>query len=731
MNDPNVSTGDSPKPRRRLSLSAKILLGLILGVGCGLFFGEYCASLKILGDAFVGLLQMTVLPYITCSLVFNIGRLTPQKAKRVFGIGGLVLLALWVIAVLAIVTAPSVLPQAEIGSFFSADLVETPESFDLVALYIPINPFHSLANAVVPAVVVFSIFLGVALMGVERKQGLMEVLDISCRALIRVNSFVVRLTPIGMFAIAAAAAGTLRWEEIARLEAYLLVYVVVAGALVFWVLPMMVVSTTPITYRELMAESRDAVVTAFATGKTFVVLPQLIEGAGRLLRRMGHDGEEADSEAGLLIPLAYPFPTVGKLLVLLFIPFGAWFVGTSLDLGQLFMLVGTGLLALFGSPVAAIPFLLDLFQLPADLFNLFLLSGVFGARLSDSVGAMHLMVFTVLVGAILGGVFKVHRRRLLIGTVAGMAVLVVVAGAARAYLDVRFGDVDAVDVPASMSLRIPPVPNAVLLETEPNPDPLLPGESRLDRIRRRGLLRVGYHPDELPFSYINESGELVGFDIEIAHRFAFEMGVEIEFVPVNYDLLAEQLEGDCYDIAMAGVVGSYQHLHSMLYADSSVDLTAAVLVPDHRRKHFMSRAAINDLGSIKLGIVGKPRLSRRLTEQLAGVSLVPIESHRDYFDGSRPELAGLVVVAEIGAAWTMRYPNYSVVIPEDMQVGSSLVYPMASDAADLLAYVERWSELAGEDGTTEFFYDYWILGRGLTTDTKRWSVIRDVLHWVE
>ena len=81
----SVTTPEEPGTgAKRSSLSRRIFFGLIAGVACGLFFGEYCAPLKILGDAFVNLLQMTVLPYITASLILNIGRLTPQRARRTF-----------------------------------------------------------------------------------------------------------------------------------------------------------------------------------------------------------------------------------------------------------------------------------------------------------------------------------------------------------------------------------------------------------------------------------------------------------------------------------------------------------------------------------------------------------------------------------------------------------------------------------------------------------------------
>ena len=47
-----------------MSFTGKILAGLSTGVAAGLFFGEIAAPLNIAGDVFIGLLQMTVLPYI-------------------------------------------------------------------------------------------------------------------------------------------------------------------------------------------------------------------------------------------------------------------------------------------------------------------------------------------------------------------------------------------------------------------------------------------------------------------------------------------------------------------------------------------------------------------------------------------------------------------------------------------------------------------------------------------
>ena len=69
------------KRRLRLSLSTMILIGLGLGIACGIFFGEYCGFLSIIGDAFIQLLQMTILPYIIASLILGIGGLSYKQAK--------------------------------------------------------------------------------------------------------------------------------------------------------------------------------------------------------------------------------------------------------------------------------------------------------------------------------------------------------------------------------------------------------------------------------------------------------------------------------------------------------------------------------------------------------------------------------------------------------------------------------------------------------------------------
>jgi Na+/H+-dicarboxylate symporter len=134
--------------------STKILVGLVAGVIVGLFFGEHAGVLKMVADGFVKLLQMSVLPYITLSIITSLGTLGFDQVKTLGLRAGVVLLGLWCLALVFTFLLPLAFPATETASFFSTILVERRRPFNFVDLFIPSNPFYSLANNIVPAALV-------------------------------------------------------------------------------------------------------------------------------------------------------------------------------------------------------------------------------------------------------------------------------------------------------------------------------------------------------------------------------------------------------------------------------------------------------------------------------------------------------------------------------------------------------------------------------------------------
>ena len=191
-----------------MSYSKQILAGVAAGVAVGLFLGDLAGSLKVAADAYLKLLQMTVLPYVVVSIIIGLGSLSLAQAKTLALRGGAVLVLLWALALAVVFVFPLMLPPQQTASFFSTTLLAPREPFDFVGLYIPSNPFNALANNVVPAVVLFSAFLGVSLIAVPDKQPLLDVFAVAEKAMARVMKLVARLMPLGLFFITATAAGT-------------------------------------------------------------------------------------------------------------------------------------------------------------------------------------------------------------------------------------------------------------------------------------------------------------------------------------------------------------------------------------------------------------------------------------------------------------------------------------------------------------------------------------------
>src|SRR5262249_59831429 len=70
------------------------------------------------------------------------------------------------------------------------------------------------------------------------------------------SDLVSKLTPIGVFAVVASAAGTMRLEDLSKLQVYLWTYMAIALVLTLWVLPALIMSCTTLTYRQVRSEER-------------------------------------------------------------------------------------------------------------------------------------------------------------------------------------------------------------------------------------------------------------------------------------------------------------------------------------------------------------------------------------------------------------------------------------------------------------------------------------------
>ena len=712
-----------------MNLSRQILAGLGLGILTGLFFGERAAALQWAADGFVKLLQMMVLPYITVSIVAGLGSLR-RSDLRVLGLRAAVVIAgLWLLALAFAFLIPLTFPSVPSASFFSTSLVERRPAFDFVDLYIPANPFNSLANNIVPAVVLFSLVLGIALVGVPQRERLLEVLQVAREAVAAAARFVTGLTPFGLFAIAANAAGTLSLEELSRLQVFLMAYVSIGLLVGLWVLPGLIAALTPLRARDVLNESRDALLTAFVAGDLFIVLPGLMHASRTLLERLDTRDQDPARLTEVIVPVSFNFPHSAKLVSLSFVLFAGWFADAVVPLKDYPQLALMGLLTFFGSLNVAMPFLLDQFRIPADTFQLFLATGVINSHIGSLVAAVHTLTVALLVACVVTGHLRWRRGALLkyagVTTVLTAAVIVTTHMAAASGVSAEYSKDRVL---TSMHLLQEPVSATVIRQPSPPPPTSLPP---LETIDARKVLRVGYLTDSLPFAFFNGNGDLVGFDIELAHRLAKEMGVALELVPVDRERMAEQLADGYCDLVMSGVALTTNRARTVLFSDSYLDETAAFVVRDEHREEFANWDRIRQRRGLTVAVPDVPYYVTRLREQLPDAVIQIQPTIEVFFERAGTHADALLLPAERGSAWTLINPAYSVVVPGPEPIRVPLAYPIGRRDPAFAAFVNTWLVLKRKDGTIDAAYKHWILGQNATRAAPRWSIIRNVLHWVD
>ncbi|GAW95852.1 MULTISPECIES: cation:dicarboxylate symporter family transporter [Colwellia] len=714
---------------KKISPFQRVIIALILGISTGIFVGEPAEHLEVIGDVYIRLLQMTVLPYVLVSIIGGLGRLDSTMASRIGLRAVKVIIILWLSVMATLLLLPLAYPNWQTAGFFSTSMIAEPEVFNFVKLYIPSNIFASLSETIVPAVVLFSLLMGVALIQVKNKETLLTLTTNIGDSLMKVASYIAKLAPLGIFAISASAAGTLEVEELGRLQVFLWVYITAAALLAFVLLPLIIHWATPFSYREILSTAGEAVITALATGTVLVVLPMIIERSKELLAKHGMDCEETYSTVDVLVPTAYSFPSSGTLLGLGFILFSAWYVGSPLGFDDYISFVIMGALTAFGSMAVAIPFLLDFFDLPADQFQLYLLGSVVTARFATGLAALHGFVVTLLVASAVLKKLKWHRMMQAIGVHLAVTFGVMIAAGfiLKSLIPYQYEGVQTFEAMKSMN-------SSAKIEQYKELTPLGYFEQqqpRLEIIMARKSIRIGYYHASLPYAFRNKDNQMVGFDVELLNQFAKDLEVNLALILIKDKADEAKLLADgSVDITIGGHAITPKRALTVTFTDSYTFRTAGLLVSDARRDEFSDLYNIQAMTNLNLGVGSSKYYQDMVKEYIPNAKLTVVNNVRQFLKGRYKEVDALIYSTEAGSAWAMLYPNFSAVIPKGLRLRAPVAFVLPQGQLDYLQYMNTWLKLKKENGFQQQVYDYWILGQNPKAKKPRWSVMRDVLGWL-
>jgi Na+/H+-dicarboxylate symporter len=198
---------------RKLSLGVKILIFMVLGVVVGIAFGERATALQPVGDLFIRLLMMAVIPLVFFNLLAGITALTDVGALG--RLGGKIITYYMVTTTVALTLGLVVmhLLQPGVGMQLSEQVDETfgevPSVTEVFLGLIPENPFAALASGNVAQVVVFAIFLGVVtlLLPQPSREPLQKVYGILAELFRKLVGVIMYFGPIGIGALTASTVG--------------------------------------------------------------------------------------------------------------------------------------------------------------------------------------------------------------------------------------------------------------------------------------------------------------------------------------------------------------------------------------------------------------------------------------------------------------------------------------------------------------------------------------------
>ena len=342
-------------PRRGLTLTRQIFLGLAIGIVVGAFVDrfhpEWAVYFRPFSQLFLRLIKMIIAPLIFATLVAGIAGAGHFKVVGRMGLRAIIYFEIvttiaLVIGLVAVnITKPGVGVNLPLGQ--GPEMAAQAKTWDQILLHtVPESVIDAMAKGDVLQIVVFSIFFGVAL-GVlgEKGRPVLNWCEAVAETMFKFTNIVMHYAPIGVGAAIAYTVGhgglgvlyNLAWL-VATL--YMALAVLILGVF----LPIALLFKVPI--RKFLKAVKEPAVIAFSTTSSEAALPRAME----VLERLGVPRRIVS----FVLPLGYSFNLDGTTLYLsLAAVFVAQAAGVELTVGQQITMLLT--LMLTSKGVAGVP----------------------------------------------------------------------------------------------------------------------------------------------------------------------------------------------------------------------------------------------------------------------------------------------------------------------------------------------------------------------------------------
>lgn len=134
-------------------------------------------------------------------------------------------------------------------------------------------------------------------------------------------------------------------------------------------------------------------------------------------------------------------------------------------------------------------------------------------------------------------------------------------------------------------------------------------ESDMEYVKDKGILVVGITDFE-PMDYKDENGDWIGFDADMAAAFAESLGVEVEFVEIDWDNKILELDGKTIDCVWNGMTLTDEVTSSMECSNAYCNNAQIVIVPADKADDYQDVDSLSDLTfAVEAGSAGEEEVS--------------------------------------------------------------------------------------------------------------------------
>ncbi|MDF2614259.1 MAG: proton/glutamate symporter [Clostridia bacterium] len=221
------------------NLGSIIIIAMFIGIIAGVMMGENASIFRPVGDLFVQLIKMVVIPLVAVSIIGGAASLGNGKSAGKIGIFTFAYyLGTTVIAVILGLIAGEIFKPGSgislesINAMFSNEYVDKgslPTFWETLLGIVPANPIKALVEGNILQILFFSLFLGFGISSLQedKKVFLTKFLDALTDALVFIILRIMYIAPIGVFALMADATGTFGFSILTLVLKLFVVYVVV------------------------------------------------------------------------------------------------------------------------------------------------------------------------------------------------------------------------------------------------------------------------------------------------------------------------------------------------------------------------------------------------------------------------------------------------------------------------------------------------------------------------